>query len=90
MKLRRVLVMGAVAVGFSLLPLMAHAQQGMGDYDEHHQWHDSSWWSQHDPNWVHEHHPDWGDYDSHHHWHDRAWWVKHHRKWVEEHHHDWL
>jgi hypothetical protein len=92
MKLRRTLVMAAVALGFTVLPMVARAQEhhGTGDYDQHHEWHDASWWDQHDPKWVQEHHPDWGDFDTHHHWHDRSWWVKHHHNWVEQHHHDWL
>ncbi len=31
----------------------------VGDYDEHHQWHDRSWWVQNNRRWVQQHHPDW-------------------------------
>ena len=92
MKIRRVLVMTAVAFGFAVLPVVARAQghpPGMGDYDQHHEWHDASWWGKHDPKWVQEHHADWGAYDEHHHWHDRNWWKKNHHDWVEKNHHDW-
>jgi hypothetical protein len=66
---------------------------GYGDYDEHHQWHDQSWWYENHPNWVNQHHPDWdkaGAWDAdHHHWHDRQWWIHNHPKWVHEHHPHW-
>ena len=93
MKIRRFLVMAAVAIGFSVLPLVAHADEhhhGLGDYDQHHEWHDAGWWDSHDPRWVEQHHADWGAYDSHHHWHDRSWWIHNHRNWVQKHHHDWF
>lgn len=92
MKLRRVFVMAAVALAFSAMPVLAHADEhhGIGDYDQHHTWHDGQWWARHHPAWVQQHHPEWGDFDEHHHWHDRWWWVKNHRDWVEQHHHDWL
>jgi hypothetical protein len=31
----------------------------VGDYDEHHQWHDRDWWVQHNRPWVQQHHPGW-------------------------------
>src|SRR5271169_5642700 len=32
---------------------------GEGDWDDHHQWHESNWWHSSDPNWVNQHHPEW-------------------------------
>lgn len=29
---------------------------GVGDYDEHHAWHDRDWWVSHDRGWVESHH----------------------------------
>lgn len=31
----------------------------IGDYDEHHQWHDVNWWAHKNPAWAREHHRDW-------------------------------
>jgi hypothetical protein len=31
----------------------------VGDYDEHHQWHDRDWWVRHNRPWVQQHHPAW-------------------------------
>jgi hypothetical protein len=90
-----------IAMAFSIAPVLAYAQQGPGDYDQAHHWHDDNWWYQNHPDWVQahhhewfEHHPDWrhgdGDWDDQHRWHSRKWWLEHHRDWVEHHHHDWL
>jgi hypothetical protein len=66
---------------------------GYGAYDQHHAWHDDTWWYDHDPGWVQKHHPDWeanGAWDDQHkHWHDRHWWKTNHPKWVHEHHPNW-
>ena len=41
----------------------------IGDYDEHHAWHDRDWWVQNNHPWVVQHHPDWvaheHDHDHH-------------------------
>jgi hypothetical protein len=44
----------------------------VGDYDEHHEWHDRDWWVQNNRPWVQQHHPTWmashehdGDHDRH-------------------------
>lgn len=31
----------------------------VGDYDEHHVWHDRGWWVGHDRPWVESHHHEW-------------------------------
>ncbi len=96
MKLRT-LVAGAVVAGFlgAGVPTLVHAQEhpGMGDYDEHHMWHPSSWWNENHPDWVRAHHPEWaknGDWDKHHRWHERQWWISHHEKWAHQHHPEWF
>jgi hypothetical protein len=94
MKLRMLVAM-AVSVGFLSVFPRVHADEhhGIGDYDQHHEWHDADWWRDHEPKWVQTHHPDWltnGDWDKNHHWHNRTWWKAHDPKWVHEHHHDWL
>lgn len=43
----------------------------VGDYDDHHAWHDRSWWVGHDRGWVQVHHQEWLHHDDHgHHDHD--------------------
>jgi hypothetical protein len=38
----------------------AHRQvEGMGAYDNNHQWHNNNWWHQNNPNWVAQNHPEW-------------------------------
>lgn len=64
----------AIPAVCGILSVPAFAQP-MGDYDNHHAWHDADWWHQHDPDWVTKHHPEW---------------VEHHPEWKNEqlHHHD--
>jgi hypothetical protein len=31
----------------------------VGDYDDHHAWHDRDWWVSHDRGWVQSHHHEW-------------------------------
>jgi hypothetical protein len=88
---------GAAIVGFlSGVPILVHADEyhhGLGDYDQSHAWHPSSWWLEHHPNWVRAHHPEWaknGDWDKYRQWHDRTWWKEHDAKWTHEHHPDWF
>src|ERR1700682_1515483 len=38
---------------------MTNPNQGMGDYDEMHQWHDAGWWWANNPDWVRQNHPTW-------------------------------
>jgi hypothetical protein len=42
-------------------PVYAYAPPPVrvGDYDEHHQWHNRAWWVQNNHAWVQQHHPDW-------------------------------
>jgi hypothetical protein len=45
----------------------------VGDYDEHHSWHDRDWWVSNRRDWVGEHHKEWlahNDRDDRHHDHD--------------------
>jgi len=36
----------------------------VGDYDEHHVWHDRDWWVSNRHDWVLHHHPEWdNDYN---------------------------
>jgi len=95
MKLRTWLagVMVAVFLLGMLPPATADEHRGLGDYDQHHEWHDADWWREKQPDWVRKHHSDWlanGDWDTHHHWHDRDWWKAHDPKWAHEHHSDWF
>jgi hypothetical protein len=94
MKLRMLVAVAVSVVFLSVFPrVYADEHHGIGDYDQHHEWHAADWWRDHDPKWVQTHHPDWlanGDWDKNHHWHDRTWWKAHDPKWVHEHHHDWL
>jgi hypothetical protein len=39
----------------------------VGDYDDHHQWHDRDWWIQNNRPWVQQHHPDWDTARGHEH-----------------------
>ncbi|HUY27487.1 MAG TPA: hypothetical protein VMV27_08720 [Candidatus Binataceae bacterium] len=69
-------------------PGRQYAQRGDGDYDEHHNWHNSQWWQQNNPGWWRQHHPEWaqnhphwyndGDYDAQHNWHNTQWWQQNH------------
>jgi hypothetical protein len=36
-------------------------QKSWGDYDSHHQWHDTGWWLKNHHHWVIAHHPEWTD-----------------------------
>jgi hypothetical protein len=50
----------APAYGYARPPTYAYAPPAsVGDYDEHHQWHDRDWWVQNNHAWVQQHHPDW-------------------------------
>ena len=31
----------------------------VGDYDEHHTWHERDWWIRNNHPWVQQHHPEW-------------------------------
>ena len=101
MKLRTIFSAAALTALFALAPVIAHAEHGDGDWDDHHAWHDARWWHDNHPGWVWHHHPDWverhsdwratdGDWDDHHVWRDRGWWYENHPNWVREHHHDWV
>ena len=50
----------APAYGYARPPTYAYvAPARVGAYDEHHQWHDRTWWVQNNHAWVQQHHPDW-------------------------------
>ena len=36
----------------------------LGDYDEHHEWHDRYWWVVNRHEWVHQNHPDWLEHET--------------------------
>ncbi len=38
----------------------------VGDYDDHHVWHDRDWWVGHDRGWVEVHHSEWLEHDEDH------------------------
>ncbi|HVB80338.1 MAG TPA: hypothetical protein VNE82_10405 [Candidatus Binataceae bacterium] len=59
----------APAYGYARPPAYAYAPR-VGDYDEHHQWHDRNWWVQNNHVWVQHHHPDWIATREHGHDHD--------------------
>jgi hypothetical protein len=40
-------------------PAYAYVPGRVGDYDDHHAWHDRDWWVEHDHPWVQQHHPGW-------------------------------
>lgn len=40
-------------------PPYAYAPPPVGDYDEHHEWHNRDWWIQNNHPWVQQHHPNW-------------------------------
>ena len=104
MRLRTMFTAATLIAFFALAPVVARAEHGAGDYDDHHVWHDDGWWHSNHPDWVIEHHPEWarnhpdwrpmaarddGDWDDHHVWRDRNWWWKNHPEWVREHHPHW-
>jgi len=62
----------APAYGYAQPPAYAYGPPPrVGDYDDHHQWHDRDWWVQNNHPWVQQHHPDWmehgkdNDHDHH-------------------------
>jgi hypothetical protein len=100
MKLRTIFTAAALTALFAAAPVVAHARDHDGDWDDHYVWRAAPWWHEHHPGWVWHHHPEWvrvypqwrvgdGDWDDHHVWHDRDWWYDHHPDWVREHHRDW-
>jgi hypothetical protein len=103
MKFGRALALILAAAFLALIPTRAlHADEHhrLGDWDDHHHWHDADWWHEYHPQWIWEHHPEWarhypawyrsdGDWDDHHHWHDRDWWYEHDAAWVNKHHPQW-
>jgi hypothetical protein len=45
--------------GYPAYGYRAPAPVVVGDYDEHHAWHDRNWWVANNRGWVQEHHSDW-------------------------------
>jgi hypothetical protein len=40
-------------------PAPVYPNPRVGDWDEHHQWHDRDWWEDNRRPWAEEHHPEW-------------------------------
>ena len=59
MKLRTIFTAAALTALFAAAPVVAHAHDHDGDWDEHHEWHDAHWWHDNHPGWVYHHHPEW-------------------------------
>ena len=38
----------------------------VGDYDEHHVWHERDWWVSNRHDWVEHHHPEWDNNNKYH------------------------
>jgi hypothetical protein len=40
-------------------PAPVYPNPRVGDWDEHHQWHDRDWWEHNRRPWAEQHHPEW-------------------------------
>jgi hypothetical protein len=66
-RIRYVLTAIIAAAGVLTLTMTASAaamppwQKAWGDYDNHNQWHDASWWLKNRHHWVTVHHREWTD-----------------------------
>src|ERR1700722_5332635 len=93
----RIKVVISTAMLMLLFAVTAHAQfkafpnplppePRWGDYDDHHEWRDASWWWENRADWARAHHPEWwGDFDEEHAWHPADWWWRDNPGWVRAH-----